>query len=149
MAEAGDITIEIGTQGLAPSHLRDQLKLASRVNSRLLRTTTEGPDGIVISLEQMRTNILEVVPALVKHDVFLAIENGKVPASTLAKLIESADSSHVGITLDTVNSLAIPEGTEQVTNLAVEAHKMPAREGLHCGKALAPNGILGAGPACG
>lgn len=117
LAEAGDITIEIGTQGLAPSHLRDQLKLASRVNSRLLRTTTEGPDGIVISLEQMRTNILEVVPALVKHDVFLAIENGKVPASTLAKLIESADSSHVGITLDTVNSLAIPEGTEQVTNL--------------------------------
>ena len=116
-AKASGITIEIGTQGLDPSHLRDQLKLAARVGSRLLRTTTEGPDGISVPFERMRTNVLEIVPALAEHAVFLAIENGRVPASTLARLVESADSPHVGITLDTVNSLAIPEGAEQVTNL--------------------------------
>jgi len=117
LAKSEGISLEIGTQGLEPSHLRDQLKLAARGGSRLLRTTTEGPDGIAVPLEQMRTNILEIIPALVEQDVFLAIENGRVPASALADLVNSADSSHVGITLDTVNSLAIPEGTEQVTNV--------------------------------
>ena len=117
LAKSGGVTIEIGTQGLEPSHLCNQLMLAARVGSRLLRTTTEGPDGIVVPLEQMRRHILEIVPALVEHDVFLAIENGRVPASTLVDLVDSAHSSHVGITLDTVNSLAIPEGTEQVTDL--------------------------------
>jgi sugar phosphate isomerase/epimerase len=62
----------------------------------------------------MRANILEIVPALAEQDVCLAIENGRVPASVLAGVVDYADSSHVGITLDTVNSLAIPEGTEQV-----------------------------------
>ncbi len=122
-AKAGRITIEIGTQGLDPSHLRDQLKLAARVGSRLLRTTTEGPDGIAVSLEQMRMKIQEIVPALAEQDVFLAIENGRVSASVLADLVESANSSHVGITLDTVNSLAIPEGTEKVTDLLVKHTK--------------------------
>lgn len=122
-AKAGGITIEIGTQGLDPSCLRDQLKLAARVGSRVLRTTTEGPDGSTVPLGQMRTNILQIVPALVEHDVFLAIENGRVPASTLADLVDSANSSHVGITLDTVNSLAVPEGTEQVIDLLAKHTK--------------------------
>ena len=117
VARAEGISIEVGTQGLEPNHLRDQLKLAERVGSRLLRSTTEGPDGIAVPLEEMRTNILEIVPALVEHDVFLAIENGRVEASMLADLVNSANSPHVGITLDTVNSLAIPEGPEQVAGL--------------------------------
>ncbi len=116
-AKSAGIVIEIGTQGLEPSHLRDQLHLAARVESRLLRTTTEGSDGIAVPLERVRANILEIVPALLEHDVFLAIENGRVSASALAGLVDSVGSSHVGITLDTVNSLAIPEGTEQVTNI--------------------------------
>ncbi len=116
MAEASDIAIEIGTQGLEPEHLRAQVELAHRVGSRLLRTTTEGPDSAPVSFEQMRTNLQRIVPALVEHGVVVAIENGRVPACSLAELVESAASSHVGITLDTVNSLAIPEGSEQVSD---------------------------------
>jgi len=117
MAAANGISIEIGTQGLDPNHLRGQIEFAIKVGSRLLRTTTEGPDGIAVPPEEMREKILEVVPSLVKNDVFLAIENGRVPASTLADLVGSANSPYVGITLDTVNSLAIPEGPEQVADL--------------------------------
>jgi len=117
MARARGISIEIGTQGLEPGRLRKQLKLAETVDSRLLRTTTEGSDGIPVPPEEMRSNILEIVPALVERDVFLAIENGRVPAAMLADLVSSANSPHVGITLDTVNSLAIPEGPEQVAGL--------------------------------
>jgi len=117
LAKAEGVSIEIGTQGLEPDHLRDQLKLTERVGSRLLRTTTEGPDGNAVPLEEMRANILKIVPALVEHDVFLAIENGRLPASTLADLVSSANSPNVGITLDTVNSLVIPEGPEQVADV--------------------------------
>lgn len=117
LASAAGITIEIGTQGLEPSHLREQLDLAERVGSRLLRTTTEDPDGLTIPLEQMQINLQEIVPMLIASGVSLAIENGRVPASTLAGLVDSAGSSHVGITLDTVNSLAVPEGTEHLLNV--------------------------------
>lgn len=120
MAEASGTAIEIGTQGLEPDHLCRQIELASRVGSRLLRTTTEWPDGIPVSIERMRTSIERIVPALVEHDVILAIENGRVPASTLAEVVASALSSHVGVTLDTVNSFAIAEGTEQVTGLLLK-----------------------------
>jgi sugar phosphate isomerase/epimerase len=115
-AEAWGISIEIGTQGLNDGNLRTQLTLAAKVRSRLLRTTTEGPDGITPPLEEMRKCVSEILPALVEHDVYLAIENGKVPARSLASVVSSANDSHVGVTLDTVNSLAIPEGTEHVTD---------------------------------
>ena len=117
------IGIEIGTQGLEPSHLRQQLKLATKVGSKLLRTTTEGPDGVAVPPGELRENILEIVPALAEHDVFLAIENGRVPATTLSDLVRSANSPRVGITLDTANSLAIAEGPEQVTEILSEHMK--------------------------
>jgi sugar phosphate isomerase/epimerase len=115
-AHAWGISIEIGTQGLMYGNLREQLTLATKVRSRLLRTTTEGPDGMTPSLEEMRKCVREILPALVEHDVNLAIENGRVPACSLASVVSSANDLHVGVTLDTVNSLAIPEGTEHVTD---------------------------------
>jgi len=123
LANAGGISMEIGTQGLEPNHLREQLDLADRVGSKLLRTTTEGPDGVAVPPGELRENILEIVSALAEYDVFLAIENGRMPATMLADLVSSANSPHVGITLDTVNSLAIPEGPEQVTELLFEHAK--------------------------
>jgi sugar phosphate isomerase/epimerase len=119
-ARVWGIAIEVGTQGLAVDGLREQLKLVAKVGCKLLRTTTEGPDGITPPLEEMRKCVSEILPDLVAQNVCLAIENGLVPARTLAGLICSANSSHVGITLDTVNSLAIPEGTEHVTAMLSE-----------------------------
>ena len=63
---------------------------------------------------------MDILPALMESDVILAIENGKVPADELASLVTSANSPHVGITLDTVNSLAIAEGPAQVVDALVE-----------------------------
>jgi sugar phosphate isomerase/epimerase len=44
------------------------------------------------------------------------IENGRVPAADLDRLLGSLASPGVGLTRDAVNSLAIPEGTETVVN---------------------------------
>jgi len=119
-AEEWGISIEIGTQGLMCGNLREQLVLSTKVGSRLLRTTTEGPDGITPPLEEMRKCISEILPALVEHDVYLAIENGRVPARLLASVVSSANAPHVGVTLDTVNSFAISEGTEHVTDVLLK-----------------------------
>jgi len=119
-AKVWEITIEMGTQGLIACRLREQLKLAAKVGCKLLRTTTEGPDGKTPPLEEMRNCIREILPDLVAQDVSLAIENGLVPARELASLVSSAGDPHVGVTLDTVNSLAIPEGTESVTDMLLE-----------------------------
>jgi len=113
-AQKWGISIEIGTQGLETKNLREQLSLAKRAGCRLLRTTTEGANGLTVPVDEMRERILAVVPDLEEQDVFLAIENGRVAAATLAELVRSARSAHVGITLDTVNSLAISEGTQYV-----------------------------------
>jgi sugar phosphate isomerase/epimerase len=119
-AEEWGISIEIGTQGLAYGNLREQLALAKKVRSKLLRTTTEGPDGITPPLEEMRKCVSEILPALVESGVNLAIENGRMPASSLESVVSSASDPHVGVTLDTVNSLAIPEGTEHVTEVLLK-----------------------------
>ena len=119
-ARAWDISIEIGAQGLFAEHLRGQLKLAEKTGCKLLRTTTEGPDGVTQPAEEMRMCIMDILPALVESDVILAIENGKVPAHELASLVSSVNSPQVGITLDTVNSLAVPEGPAQVVDALVE-----------------------------
>lgn len=116
-ARAWGIAIEIGTQGLEVGRLQGQLALAKQVGAELLRTTTEGPDGVTPPLEQMKMSIREVLPDLVRQSVFLAVENGRLPARKLAELVSSARSDHVGVTLDTANSFAVPEGTEQVAEV--------------------------------
>lgn len=109
------ISIEMGTQGLDSGRLREQLAIATRVGCALLRTTAEGTDGVNPGIDQMRLGIEGIVPDLARQGVCLAIENSRIPARTLAELVESVGSEQVGITLDTVNSLAVPEGTEEVT----------------------------------
>jgi sugar phosphate isomerase/epimerase len=113
-AEKWGITLEMGTQGIGRTHLQQQISLARKIGCRLLRTTPDGPDGIIPPAEVMEKNLKEILPILIESDVFLAIENARMPARALAHLVDSVRSPYVGVTLDTVNSLAIPEGTEQV-----------------------------------
>jgi sugar phosphate isomerase/epimerase len=47
----------------------------------------------------------------------LAIENGGIPAEDLKRLLDSVSSPWVGVTLDTVNSLAVCEGWRHVVRV--------------------------------
>jgi sugar phosphate isomerase/epimerase len=54
-----------------------------------------------------------VVPEFTRADVCLAIENhDRFPAATLAEIVECLGSRHVGICLDTANSLGCAEGLD-------------------------------------
>ena len=116
-AKEWDIELEVGTRGLGPEHLRQQLALAERVGSKILRTIPELEGGNTPNAEELRASLQAILPDLASARIKLAMENGKMPAALLDEVIRSLSSLWVGITLDTVNSLAIPEGTEQVVKM--------------------------------
>jgi sugar phosphate isomerase/epimerase len=109
------LEIEMGTKGLDAARLEAQAEFAARAGVRLLRTVpdyekrSEPP-----AAEEIAGALTPLVPALERLGVSLAIENATIPAAVLAEALERIGSARVGITLDTVNSLAIAEGTEHV-----------------------------------
>lgn len=110
-----NLELEIGTRGVETPHLRRLIDFSVRVGASLLRTVPE-VDGRVPSSGEL-TELLEAIePELRKASVRLAIENSRMPASALSTALRSLNSEYLGVTLDTVNSLAIPEGTEEVTD---------------------------------
>lgn len=116
-AQEWGIEIELATRGLERDHLQRQLALCERLNARLLRTLPEVDGGRVATRTETHDYLSAIMPALASAKVRLALENGKIPARELREVLESIASPWVGITLDTVNSLAIPEGWREVANI--------------------------------
>jgi sugar phosphate isomerase/epimerase len=113
-ARKAGIELELGTRGIETAHLQRQIALAQRLEASLLRSVPELAGGVVPTRGEMLALLRAIAPSLEAARVRLALENTVVPAATLAGILDELDSEWVGITLDTVNSLAIPEGTEHV-----------------------------------
>lgn len=111
------IELEVGTRGLEPDHLRRYIAFTLRMNATLLRTVPELPDGKVPTVPQMAERLDAIIPELGAARVKLAMENGRIPAEDLRGLLDSLKCPWVGITLDTVNSMAIPEDWRHVTSV--------------------------------
>ncbi len=118
-AEKAEITIEVGTKGIEPSHLRGYLKIAKFLNSDVLRVILHKENGI-LDIEEALITLKQVIPDLENFDIRLAIENHeRHSVKELAYLVKQLDSRYVGICLDTVNSFGALEAPEQViTELA-------------------------------
>jgi sugar phosphate isomerase/epimerase len=114
LARQWEITLEVGTAGLEPEHLRRYLAITTRMGATLLRTVPEVAGGNTPTVAQIADQLGSIVPDLAASGVNLVIENYRVPALDLSRLMEALHSPWVGICLDTVNSLAVPEGTEVV-----------------------------------
>jgi sugar phosphate isomerase/epimerase len=104
------IEIELGTRGVALSHLRNFLQLSRQLDSHLLRvvvdTATHQPSPGEI-VETMRL----LAPEIIDAGVVLGIENhGRLEASVLAEIVDRISSPAVGICLDTTNSFGALEG---------------------------------------
>jgi sugar phosphate isomerase/epimerase len=109
-----DITLEIGTRGIAPEHLRRYLRIAGRLGSRLLRvvfdTVTHHP-----TLPEIVETLAVIAPEAGKHGITLAIENhDRFKAVALLEIFERVSQPGVGLCFDTANSLGCMEGAEQV-----------------------------------
>ncbi len=117
MTEELGIAVEVGTRGIAPSHLRRYLELATQFRSPILRividTAVHHPteDEIVETLRPL-------VPEFESANVILAIENhDRFKAATLSQIVQTLDSGWIGVCLDTVNSLGAAEGPEAVVHV--------------------------------
>jgi sugar phosphate isomerase/epimerase len=108
------IELEVGTRGVDPSHLLRMLEFTSGCGSTLLRTTSELTGETVRTACDLASALRAVEPAFRQAGVRLAVENSLMPAAAMDEALRAAGSEFLGVTLDTVNSLAIPEGTEEV-----------------------------------
>jgi len=113
-AKRSNIILEYGTRGLDPLHLKKHIGFARQLSSSLLRTVPEFDVGCAPPLSVLADQLRTVLPDLEKSGVRLAIENGNLPSFALASLIRELNCPWVGVALDTVNSLAVPEGIRQV-----------------------------------
>jgi sugar phosphate isomerase/epimerase len=107
------IELELGTRGLEADHLTRQVMLAKRTGATLLRTIPE-VGGQTPPVNDIPRYLREVLPLLGSEGVSLGLENGKIPAKDLRRVLEEVRNSHLGVVLDTVNSLAVPEGWRHV-----------------------------------
>ncbi|MGO8788876.1 MAG: sugar phosphate isomerase/epimerase family protein [Terriglobia bacterium] len=109
-ASSWKIDLEVVTEGIDPSHLRQQIKFAKRIGAILLKTTPEHPIGQI----PMHTEILNCLRAvagdLADNEICLAIDNSRIPAQDLNELLGAVRSPWLGAALDTANPLALLEG---------------------------------------
>jgi sugar phosphate isomerase/epimerase len=114
IAEEKGIAIEVGARGLTPNRLRAYIGLAQRFGSDILRFVIDG-NGYEPTPGEVVAVIEPFVSELEEKNITLAIENhDRLTCAEFTAIVESCSSPNVGICLDTVNSLGVPEGTHEV-----------------------------------
>lgn len=114
-AQAWEIELELGTRGLDFDHLVRQVALAKQIGARLIRTLPE-IGGVYATQGRLIPPVVRQIAPVLEHEAIkLGIENGRTPASELRHAMDEIDSPNVGVVLDMVNSLAVPEGWKEVT----------------------------------
>jgi sugar phosphate isomerase/epimerase len=116
-ARESGVTLEIGARGLTEANLDRHLELAVELDSPFVRFVIDGPayepdaDTIATLLRGRRSQLEDNSIALVieNHDRFRATE--------FVHIIETADSTLVGVCLDTANSFGAGEDLYTVISL--------------------------------
>jgi sugar phosphate isomerase/epimerase len=110
-ADRRGIDLELGLRGIAHDWLLSHLRVAVGLRAPLVRVIIEGTPHP--STAEVVEALRAVVPEYARANVSLAIENhDHWPAASLAAMVEQIDSRHVGICLDTANSIGCAEGLE-------------------------------------
>ncbi|APU22086.1 sugar phosphate isomerase/epimerase family protein [Actinoalloteichus sp. GBA129-24] len=108
-ADGLGLTLELGTRGLHPDHLRRYLEIARILGVRLLRSMMNSGEDRP-SLETAEDRLRTVLPEFAAQGVTLALETyEQVPTATLLRLIERIDSPNLGVCLDPANVVAALE----------------------------------------
>lgn len=116
-AHDAGITLELGTRGIEPVHLRYWLALCRQAGARLLRTLIDAGDERPDPATAV-TRLRAVAGEFEQAGVLLAVENhDRFHAAVLREVIEEVDSPAVGICFDTANSFGCGEGTMEVVRM--------------------------------
>lgn len=116
LADRKGIAIEVGACGLTPQHLSDYIGMAERFSSAILRFVIDD-----IGYEPTPGEVIGVIEPFIDRledkNITLALENhDRLTCAEFVRIVEGCDSPNVGICLDTVNSISVPEGTAEVVS---------------------------------
>lgn len=101
-----NITLELGTKGIMPDHLKRYLNLAGELDCTLLRTMINSPDHRP-TLDEARDSLESVLPAFEAQSVAICLETyEQVSTEDNVALVKAIDSPGVGICLDPANCVA-------------------------------------------
>lgn len=113
-ADSLGITLEVGTKGIRPEHLRKFLHVAGILGSPLLRTMFNVP-GHTPTAEDAVAIFKEVLPKFAAAGVRIAVETyEQVPTSRILDVIRGVDSPYLGICSDPANTVAALEMPREV-----------------------------------
>lgn len=117
-ASALGLTIELGTKGIEPEHLRLFIGLAEIFDARLVRSMLHGP-GSRPTLDQARDWLHGSIRSFESAGIDLALETyEQVGTADLVGLVESIGSERLGICLDPANVVARLEQPRACVELA-------------------------------
>lgn len=116
-ADRMGMAIEVGTRGVDTDHLLTYLSLAELLGSPILRVVVDSGD-CQPSEGEVVAALRAVTPEFERAGVCLAIENhDRFAARSLLRIVNTIDSPHLGICLDTANSFGALEGPEWVVDV--------------------------------
>lgn len=123
------IALQLGTRGVARSHLLRYLEIGLQLDARLVRTMGGWP-GFPAPISEIAENLDLVLPAFVQAGVSLALENYETYSTgDLACLVRAIDNPILGICLDVANSLGALESIDQILdNLAPHTINLHLKE---------------------
>lgn len=108
------ISLELGTKGIRPEHLRKFLHIAGILGSPLLRTMFNVP-GHTPTAEEAVAIFKEVLPEFEAAGVKIAVETyEQVPTNRILDVIRGVGSPYLGICADPANTVAALEMPREV-----------------------------------
>ena len=113
-ADSLGMTLEMGTKGIRPGHLRKFLHIAGILGSPLLRTMFNVP-GHTPTADEAAAIFTEVLPEFEAAGVRIAVETyEQVPTARILDVVRRVDSPWLGICSDPANTVAALEMPSQV-----------------------------------
>lgn len=108
------VAVEVGARGLTSDRLVHLLDVAVFFHSPILRFVIDGP-GYQPTVDAVVAIVREALPRVRASGVRLAIENhDRLRAAEFRAVVERTDPEHVGICLDSANSMGAGEGVREV-----------------------------------
>ncbi|WGW11546.1 TIM barrel protein [Saxibacter everestensis] len=121
LADSLGISLELGTKGIRPEHLRRFLHIAELLEAPLLRTMFAVPDHTP-DIDEATSVLADVLPEFNEADVRIAIETyEQVPTADVLEVIRRIDDPRLGICSDPANTVAALEAPTAVID-AVAPH---------------------------
>jgi sugar phosphate isomerase/epimerase len=115
--EKNKIRLEVGARKLTEDHLQRYIEISKFLKAPLLRFVVDG-DDYQPSGQTIISILRNVHGELSENQITIGIENhDRFKARELADVVEAIGDEHIGICLDSVNSIGAGEGLEWVADI--------------------------------